>query len=99
LGTSLKQLEQFNGRPFLLAGFEWDYSGSVTSWENGSLATELNGERGRVLVRLDSGNQVSPEEESQVAGDGDFSSHYPIMQKINPVAYQIIWEFPSPGQQ
>ncbi len=99
LGTSLKQLEQFNGRPFQLTGFGWDYSGTVMSWENGSLATEFNGEHGRVFVRLDSGNQVSPEEESQVAGDQYFSSHHPVMQKINPVAYQIIWEFPSTAQQ
>ena len=31
LGTSLKDLERRNGRPFKLAGFGWDYSGTVTS--------------------------------------------------------------------
>src|SRR5690242_3166397 len=48
LGTSLKQLEQLNGRPFQMAGFGWDYSGTVMSWENGSLASELDGDHGRV---------------------------------------------------
>jgi hypothetical protein len=97
LGTSLKQLEQFNGKPFQLAGFGWDYSGTVMSWENGSLATELDGEHGRVIVRLESrpGSDVPQEEQNQVMGDQDFSSHHAVMQKLNPVAYQIIWIFPS----
>jgi len=100
LGTSLKQLEQFNGKPFQMAGFGWDYSGTVMSWENGSLATELDGEHGRVIVRLDCrpGGNVSQDEQNQVMGDGDFSSHHPVMQKLNPVAYQIIWVFPIPAQ-
>lgn len=101
LGTSLKQLEQFNGKPFQLAGFGWDYSGTVTSWENGPLATELDGEHGRVIVRLESrpGTDVPQEEQNQVMGDQDFSSHHTVMQKLNPVAYQIIWVFPSPAQK
>ena len=101
LGTSLKQLEQFNGRPFQMAGFAWDYSGTVTSWENGSLAADLDGEHGRVIVRLDSrpGTDVSQDEQNQVMGDQDFSSRHPVMQKLNPVAYQIIWIFPSPAQK
>src|SRR5260221_1158601 len=88
LGTSLKHLEQFNGKPFQMAGFGWDYSGTVKSWENGSLATELDGEHGRVIVRLDSrpGTEVSQDEQNQVMGDRDFSSHHPVMQKLNPVA-------------
>lgn len=100
LGTSLQQLEQFNGRPFHMAGFAWDYSGTVTSWENGSLATDLDGEHGRVFVRLDygPGTSVSQEEQNQVMGDGDFPSNHPVMQKLNPVAYQIIWVFPSQAQ-
>jgi hypothetical protein len=101
LGTSLKQLEQFNGKPFQMAGFGWDYSGTVMSWEKGSLATELDGENGRVIVRLDSRpkSDVPQEEQNQVMGDRDFSSHHAVMQKLNPVAYQIIWIFPSPAQK
>jgi hypothetical protein len=30
--TTLKALERLNGRPFQLAGFDFDYSGTVTSW-------------------------------------------------------------------
>jgi hypothetical protein len=96
LGTSLKDLERFNGRPFKLAGFGWDYSGTVTSWENGALAAELNGEHRRVILRLDS-TPESVEKDIALAGDGDFSSHHPVMQKLNPTVYQIIWVFGPPA--
>ncbi len=97
LGTSLSELERLNGRPFKLAGFGWDYSGTVTSWENGALAADLDGGDGRVILRLDSHTpQAVDKDVAQVEGDGDFSSSHSVMQKLNPRAYQIIWEFPSP---
>jgi hypothetical protein len=99
LGTSLRDLERLNGRPFKLAGFGWDYSGTVTSWENGALAAELDGGHGRVILRLDSSTpQAADKDVAQVVGDRDFSSHHPVMQKLNPTAYQIIWVFGSPTQ-
>jgi hypothetical protein len=33
---------------------------------------------------------------AQVEGDHDFSSNHPVMQKLNPRAYQVIWEFSAP---
>ena len=97
LGISLKQLEQLNGKAFRLTGFEWDYSGTILSWENGSLAAGLDGGHGRVLIRLGSPprKDISEKELDEVAGDKPFSSHHPVMQKINPTAYEITWEFPS----
>jgi hypothetical protein len=97
LGTSLKDLERLNGQSFKLAGFGWDYSGTVTSWENGALAVELDGGHGRVLVRLDSPprSDTSEKEMLDVSGDRDFSSQHQAMQKLNPKAYEVMWEFPS----
>jgi hypothetical protein len=96
LGTSLRDLERLNGRPFKLAGFGWDYSGTVTSWENGTLAAELDGGDGRVILRLDSPTPEAVDKDvAQVEGDRDFPSDHPVMQKLNPAAYQIIWVFPS----
>lgn len=99
LGTSLKELELLNGQPFHLAGFGWDYSGTVLSWDQGTLAQELGevgGTYGRTILRLDysSESKMSHDEVSQVLGDGSFSSHHPVMQKINPKVYQMIWVFP-----
>jgi hypothetical protein len=63
LGMSLKQLESLNGRPFHLSGLGWDYGGSVLSWSDGTLAPELSGAHGHVILRLTcSGNPVTKEE-------------------------------------
>jgi hypothetical protein len=95
LGTSLKELEQLNIRPLHLAGFDWDDSGTITSWENGSLAAELNRGHGRVILRFScSGADTTKGEPSEVLGDRDFSSHHPVMQKMNPTVGKIVWEFP-----
>ena len=39
-GTSLKQLELINTKPFILRGFGWDYSGFVSNWNNGTLGKD-----------------------------------------------------------
>jgi hypothetical protein len=96
LGTSLKDLEKLNGRPFHLTGFGWDYSGTLTSWDNGALAAELDGGHGRVFLRLSgpSDAHITAKEESEVAGEHEFSSQNSVMQKLNPVAYELTWVFP-----
>jgi hypothetical protein len=80
-----------------LAGFGWDYSGTVSSWSKGSLAAELVGDHGYLTLRLGppSNAQLPEDEQDQVLGDSDFSSSHPVMQKINPKVYQIIWGFPT----
>ena len=95
LGTCLKELERVNGRPFALAGFGWDYGGTVTSWNDGALAHEFDS-KGRVVLRLDYQRQpaVSMAEEDEVQGDRDFSSSHAVMQKLNPCVYQMVWVFP-----
>lgn len=95
LGTSLKELERINGRPFHMSGFGWDYSGTVYSWDGGLLQQELEG-KGRLLLRLDSAQQnvLSDKEQAEVMGDRDFSSHHLLMQKLNPTVYEMLWELP-----
>jgi len=71
-------------------------AGSVLSWSDGTLAPELSGAHGHVILRLTcSGNPVTKEEGSAVAPDGDFSSQNPIMQKMNPTVGEIEWVFQS----
>ena len=92
LGTSLKNLEKINGKPFVLAGFEWDYSGTVTSWKGGNL-----GKIGqKITLRLNPENydKVPQKDLDAVVGDGDFSSKNKAMQRINPKVYFIIVNFP-----
>jgi hypothetical protein len=93
LGTSLKDLERINGGSFVLCGFAWDYSGTVTSWQNGVLDRDLTGSR-RVIVRLDpSADYRRQVDLDKVAGDKDFLSSHPVMQEVNPRVYEIIWVF------
>lgn len=102
LGTSLKDLEQLNGRPFFMCGFGWDYSGTITSWEKGQLAAELDAwHGGGALLRIDTApsSDVSEKEMLEVSGDRGFSSHHPIMQKLNPTVYEMTWNFPSTEQK
>jgi hypothetical protein len=94
LGASLKQLEQINGRPFSLSGFGWDYSGTVTSWQGGVLDKDLDA-NGRVFIRLDYSAEQARNAQNldQVQGDRPFASDHPVMQKVNPRVYEIMWEF------
>lgn len=94
LGTTLKQLEQLNRKHFLLAGFAWDYSGTVMSWSQGTLEQEL-GPPPHVTLRLTPPNDPANDKlETEVLGDRSFSSGHPAMQELNPRVYQIIWVFP-----
>jgi hypothetical protein len=92
LGTSLKELEAVNGKPFRLAGFGWDYPGIVYSWDHGLLASF----QGYIALALDGSSDTTTLTESElraVAGDQEISSHHPVMQKINPRVYQVLWVF------
>jgi hypothetical protein len=94
LGTTLLELEKLNGRPFMLAGFGWDYSGTVMSWDGGALDSlweRGTSARGHVGLRLDypPGRPRSERVLSQVLGDHEYSSSLPAMRAINPVVYEL----------
>jgi hypothetical protein len=90
LGTSLRELEQLNGKPFTLAGFGWDYAGAVTDWNKGALDSVLAG----VMLYLDPGPaQYESAPYAQVLGDRDYSSALTAMQQLNPRVTQIFIDF------
>lgn len=94
LGTTLEQLEQLNRKPFRLAGFAFDYSGTVVSWSHGALEEELD-RPGRVILRLTPlQDQSQLPDYRSVLGDRFFSSGHPAMQRLSPSVYQLIWLFP-----
>lgn len=96
LGTTLKELERINGKPFVLSGFGWDYEGTVVSWEGGKLEREFEKDNRVVLLRLSeqTNHGASVDDADSVMGDRDFPSSHKVMQRINPKVYQIIIEFP-----
>ena len=90
LGTSLRELERINGRPFTLAGFGWDYAGVITEWGGGALDSALGG----VKLYVDPGPaQYQSAAYSQVLGDRDYSSSLSPMQQLNPRVAQIFVDF------
>ncbi len=93
LGSRLKEIEKWNGKPFKLAGFGWDYEGTVTSWEGGALQAETS-QGGRLIVRLREppNSKATPKERNSVQGDKAFSSSNPVMQILNPHVYQLVLE-------
>lgn len=93
LGTDLRTLERLNGRPFVLAGFAWDYGGTVVDWRGGALASTAT-ERCRLIVRLEPPRSAARDLVDQVIGDRDFPSDHPAMRALNPAAYQVILELP-----
>jgi hypothetical protein len=91
VGMDLKSLEQINGRPFVLMGFGWDYSGTVVSWSGGFLETAFS--QCRIVARFTPGDNVpSPiwsEWYEQVMGEREFPSSHPAMQYLNPFIHTI----------
>jgi len=96
-GTSLKELEYLNGRPFHLAGFAWDYSGTVTNWNHGTLTHSLASQHpcrkdeigvGLALNVAKQDSKLSDQERewiSQTSGDADWLSSARQMRGLNPV--------------
>ena len=92
-GTTLKELERLNGRPFTVLGFAWDYEGTVTSWNGGVLEKRLNVPCGGLGIRVNGplGDHPDPTAVAlmkQLSGDKPFSSSDKAMQKLNP---QVTW--------
>jgi len=94
IGTTLKAIERLNGRPFQLAGFDFDYSGTVTSWRGGRLE-KVSGPACEIKVRLLPILPKSPSRQQLAAGeategDRDFESSNPNMQLLNPRVYEVL---------
>ena len=97
IGTTLKALERLNGRPFQLVGFDFDYSGTVTSWLGGRLE-KIGGPACEIKVRLLPVLPKSPSREQLAAGEateGDryFKSADSNMQLLNPRVYEVLLNY------
>ncbi|QYJ84042.1 hypothetical protein [Shewanella aegiceratis] len=83
IGTSLSQVAQVNQEPFSLYGFEWDYGGQVTNWQQGRLAQF---EQSLTLT-------LTPLEFNEAAislmGAREFSSNDPKMMAADPRVSEI----------
>jgi hypothetical protein len=87
LGMPIAALEKLNGKPFKLAGFDWDDGGSVRDWMGGALVTLPGG--CAVGMKLAPDPKTSGDIRSRVAGDKDFLSSDPLIRATKPTIEEI----------
>lgn len=92
MGSTARQVEAANGRPFTLAGFGWDYSGRTITWRGGRLSKYLT-------LGFQASQKVSPADERRVLGSGGFRSSNPIMRKKLLFVTFVLVEFAKTAPQ
>jgi len=97
IGLDLRSIERINRRPFRLAGFAWDYGGTVASWEGGRLEQPRDATcwLGARLSTGDLGDDAALwRAERRVLGSDIYSSGHPSMQLLNPKIHELFLFFP-----
>ena len=94
IGTTLKELEQRNGKSFKIWGFGWDYSGQIASWQGGKMTAPTK----KPFISLALGPPVirTPAQEkayNNLLGDGEFLSSGAAMQLLNPLIMTMTTSF------
>lgn len=90
IGTTLKELEQRNGKPFKLWGFAWDYGGMVSNWQGGKL--EPANKKMFLSIGLGPSATQTPAQEkayNKLMGDSEFLSSLAAMRVLNPVVQSM----------
>ena len=77
IGSPLQKVIDLNGTHFNFWGFEWDYAGSVSSWEGGNFDGKGLGVR---LAYQTERNQLDAQAMTAVIGDQEVSSSEPAWQ-------------------
>jgi hypothetical protein len=99
MGTSLRELEKLNGRPFEMVGWGSDVGGNLTSFQGGRLDKELAPLLLSLFPRIDGNGQYLPrltdQEFSDVEGETFLRSEHPVLQKLNPYVGAMRLFFPS----
>jgi hypothetical protein len=98
LGTSVKQLERLNGRPFRFtsANDGTDMAEETISWQGGRLEKEFQ-ENGRIILSI----EWSPTKGAKKRAPADFGvdSDDPVWRAQNPHVSRMTWFFASNAQQ
>ncbi len=89
MGSTLKELERLNGKPFRMVIWGSDVGGGVVSFDGGALASFDGTLRLRLEPRTDAKGHDIPElsaDEKAEVYDGEriVASSNPVLQKVNP---------------
>lgn len=90
VGSSLAALEEANGKPFRFTGFDWDYGGTVTNWNEGKLADK---DFMAVLGYDNENTQFAEEDMNKLLGDQEITSTLPALQRYSIKVVSIIQRY------
>ena len=86
-------VERLNRRPFRLAGFGYDHSGTQVSWQGGKLEATASSPC-KVRAVFSEGRGVEVEALTRQVSGREFSSGDPAMQAINPRVEKLWLAYP-----
>jgi hypothetical protein len=92
IGSTLKEVQTMNGKPFTLYGFGWDYGGNVSNFNGGKLGP-AKGQSSQLSLRFSADFKTDEKLSGKIMGDSEFSSALPAMQQVNPKVGQITVHF------
>ncbi len=83
IGTNLKAIENINKKSFIIAGFGWEYGGTIVSWEGGSLKDK------KLDIIFEN---PTTDNAKEIAGATDYFSNHKTLQMLNPkVKYLAVY--------
>ena len=94
LGTTLKELQALNGKPFTVYAFTGKRWGQISDWgEGGALKKALPGVTIALTMNVPGYNGLSGEQKEALEKEGKLKSDDPMMQALNPEVERIELKF------
>jgi hypothetical protein len=88
LGLTLAELEQLNGKPFKLLGFDKDHIATLSDWNGGRLSALAGGCKVGISLRADPKTPASVL--SDLPSDRAFTSADTALRAVNPTVSEIL---------
>jgi len=89
IGTTLEELERYNGHAFAFFGFDWDYGGVVTDWQSGALKDH------RLRLGYDYENRDNLTLHKTIRGEQKVVSNSPYVDDLGVRVIQVIVRLPQ----
>ncbi len=88
LGLTLAELEQFNGKPFKLLGFDKNGVATLSNWNGGALAAPAGG--CKVGISLRAASTAAASAINALPADHEFTSSDIALRAVNPTVSEIL---------
>ncbi len=92
IGTPLQKVIDLNDTHFNFWGFDWDYAGSVSSWEGGNFDGKGLGVRFNYEADIE---DLDSKALKAVIGDQEVSSSEPVLKEMQVVVSEMFFYFPE----